>query len=130
VPRDVADDVVWFLRLDERQIDGVRLLAAHGRLSNRTAPMLKSALDALGTAQGGGLVLDLAGIDYISSAGLRAVEHASQHLRAAGGMLVVCGLQAPVRVAFALAGLESQVVIEPSGEVAAARVRDGRGAKG
>ena len=108
----------------------MRLLAAHGRLSNRTAPALKSALDALGDAQGAGFVLDLAGVDYISSAGLRAVEHASQRLRVTGGMLVVCGLQEPVRVAFALAGLESQVVIEPSGEVAAARVRQGREAKG
>jgi anti-anti-sigma factor len=111
-------DVVWYLSLNQSQIDGVALLAAEGRLSNRTTPDLERALSGAIDSAVRGVVLDLSAVDYISSAGFRTLESAAARLAAGGRALVVCGLQDAVSVAFALAGVSAQVVIEPSRDLA------------
>ena len=62
------------------------------------------------------MVLDLSGVDYISSAGLRAVQTAAFRMTASGRALVVCGLREAVSVAFDLAGLTGTVTVEESRE--------------
>lgn len=53
------------------------------------------------------LVLDLAGVDYISSFGLRGLLEVGKHLEAAGGAVHVAGLRPAVRKVFAGSGLAS-----------------------
>jgi anti-sigma B factor antagonist len=50
------------------------------------------------------LVLDLGGVEYLSSAGLRAVLSLGKQTKAAGGKLVLCGIKGTVREIFELAG--------------------------
>ena len=85
-----------------------------GRVSHRTAPDLATALDSATGSPGSGVVLDLSGVDYISSAGLRAVETAASRMKGSGRGLVVCGLRDAVSVAFDLAGLTTAVAVEES----------------
>jgi anti-sigma B factor antagonist len=101
----------------------VTILAVEGRVSHRTAADLERALAAASESTDRGVVVDFSGVDYISSAGLRALERASAHLTAAGRRLVVCALQDPVRAALTLAGLEAQIPTEPSRDLAQARVQ-------
>jgi anti-anti-sigma factor len=111
-------DAAWYLNITQERALGVSLLTVVGRVSHRTAPDLATALDSAAGSPGGGLVLDLTGVDYISSAGLRAVETAAARMRASGRGLVVCGLRDAVSVAFDLAGLTSAVAVEESREQA------------
>ena len=67
------------------------------------------------------MVVDLSGVDYISSAGLRAVEAAASRMSASGRGLVVSGLRDAVSVAFDLAGLTGVVTIEETREQAIAK---------
>jgi anti-anti-sigma factor len=94
----------WELRvtLEETQ-DSVRI-AAHGRLSAATAPRLVEALAAAIEAGKRRILLDLNGLDYISSAGILAIQAAAARAETEGGALTVENAQPAVRVALDLAG--------------------------
>lgn len=64
----------------ERRADGS--LAVAGRLDAAQAPKLQAALDALG----GATRLDLAKLEYVSSAGLGVLLKTQKRLGAAGGL--------------------------------------------
>lgn len=53
------------------------------------------------------LVIDLAQLDYISSAGLRVLIVAGKRLSGANGKIVLCSLKDPVREVFDIAGFSS-----------------------
>jgi len=97
------------------------VLTAAGRVSSLTCHRLETSLAIALDSPARGAVLDLAGVDYISSAGLRAVESASARLEAVGRRLVVCGVKDAVGVAFDLAGLGTSLAMEPSRERAVER---------
>jgi anti-anti-sigma factor len=112
------DAVVWYLRVAQERTKSVIVLTASGRVSSLTVGQLKRALAAAAAESVGGVVLDLSGVDYISSPGLRAVEETSNRLAADGRRLVLCGVIDAVRLALGLAGLESALTIEASRESA------------
>ena len=114
------DAVVWYLRIEHQKANTVNVLTVTGRVSSLTAGQLERALgEAIGAS--GGVVLDLTGVDYISSPGLRAVADASTALSKGGRPFVVCGMKDPVSVAFGLGGLGGTLTIEVSREAAVAR---------
>jgi anti-anti-sigma factor len=115
------NDVVWYLKIEHDETEGVRVLTATGRVSSLTVAELEKALGAGGVGPIRGLVLDLSGVDYISSQGIRVLASTATALAEAGRPFVVCGVRDPVGVAFALAGLEPTLAIEPSREAALAR---------
>jgi anti-anti-sigma factor len=115
--------VVWYLRVAQERADGVIVLTISGRVSSLTVGQLEAALGATVADSVRGVVLDLSGVDYMSSPGLRALEKSFILLAAAGRRLVVCGLTDAVRLAFSLAGLESSLSIEVSRESAVSAAR-------
>lgn len=117
------DAVLWYLRIEPDRSSGVSVLTVAGRVSHQTAPDLATALDSATGSPGAGVVLDLSGVDYISSAGLRAVETAAARMSTSGRRLVVCGLRDAVSVAFDLAGLTTTVTVEESREQAIEKAR-------
>ena len=83
----------------------VAVLSVGGRVDHANADQFKAGLGPLlGDCRPGGhqLVLDLGGVEYISSAGLRVLMLAARDARAQGGTLVVCGLQPVVDEIFAI----------------------------
>ena len=72
-----------------KQLNGSALtLALEGRLDTVTSPELDKVLDEnLDGAES--IVLDFAGLDYISSAGLRVLLSAHKAMAGKGGMKVV-----------------------------------------
>jgi anti-anti-sigma factor len=102
--------------------DGVVTLVLAGRLGEASANQLSAALDAAIESRPRGLILDLEQVDYLSSAGLRALDLAGQRLAASGGVLVLCALSEPLRIAFELAGFLTRYPVEPSRELASARL--------
>ena len=88
----------WDLRitLDRRDTDAI--LTLDGRISARTSGQLRDALDACKGLET--VLIDLTGVDYVSSGGVRAFSEA-----AAGQRLVLCAPPGPVRITLELAGL-------------------------
>jgi anti-anti-sigma factor len=85
-----------------------------GRIDHRSAAELEAALLPL-VAQAGAnkspLVLDFAGVDYISSVGLRVLMIAARQMRAAGARLSVAALQSVVAEIFGISRFDKVLVV-------------------
>jgi anti-sigma B factor antagonist len=66
------------------------------------------------------LVVDMARVEYVSSAGLRVLLSAAKKSNAQGGRLVLCGLQPYVLEVFEVAGFTSIFQITPDASAALA----------
>jgi len=80
------------LAVHESDVDGVRLLEVFGELDLASAPRLCAKLDAARAQRIRRLVVDLTGVDFCDSTGLRALMGASTALRHSGGRLAVAVL--------------------------------------
>jgi anti-anti-sigma factor len=115
--------LVWPLSIHAERCDGVLVLAPCGRLGTVSAgDLIEVIVDALGAGERL-LVVDLAGVDYISSAGLLALDAVLGRLHQAGGQLVLASLSEPVRLACDFAGLLPHFDVEPAREAAIERLR-------
>jgi stage II sporulation protein AA (anti-sigma F factor antagonist) len=118
--------LTWPLRLKDGRSGDVVIVELAGRLGQRSTDELSASLTALINDGARRMVLDLGGLDYISSAGLLAIDGARAHLEAVSGVMVLCDLPEPVRIVFDLAGFLAHYAVEPSRERAIATVLDGR----
>jgi anti-anti-sigma factor len=88
----------------ERFADVV-VVAVHGRVDHASAADFQASLEPwLAQCKAGGvaIVLNLAGLEYISSAGLRVFMLAAKRARSAAGRIVVCGLTPVVGEIFSI----------------------------
>lgn len=109
------------MEIQEGRSGDVLVVAPRGRVDSTTSGDLEHRLlDLLGSGQRR-LVLDLAGIEYISSAGLRVLLLVAKRLKTERGDLVLCALTPAVRQVFELAGFLPIFQLEDSREAALAR---------
>ncbi len=104
---------------EDRRNKGL-LVAPIGRIDSNTSGELERAL--LARAVEPRLVVDLSGVEYVSSAGLRVFLMLARNVKASGGTLVLCALSASVRQVFDLAGFTTLFTVEASTEDAFARL--------
>ena len=76
------------MRIDKEREGEKLTLAVIGRLDTTTAPELSAALDA-SLEDVKELILDLGGLEYISSAGLRVLLGAQRRMNKQGSMKLV-----------------------------------------
>ena len=76
-------------------------LAASGEIDAHTAPSLAAAIDAAGPD----VDLDLSGVEFVDSSGLRVLIDARQRLAEAGGGLTIVALSEPVRRLLEISGV-------------------------
>lgn len=74
------------MKINKTQIGTGLTVALEGRLDTMTTPELEAALGALDGVTT--LVIDMAKLNYISSAGLRALLNAQKKMAMDGGMTV------------------------------------------
>ncbi len=86
------------------QRDGITVLAITGSLDALTAGEATRQLAEQVQAGNAKLVVDLTGVDYMSSAGLRAILATMQEARRAGGDLCLTGAASPVKKVLDMAG--------------------------
>lgn len=86
---------------------GIEVFRPVGRLDSATSTDLEGLL--VERLDGGctGIVIDLAELDYISSAGLRVILMVGKRLRGAGGRLVLARMRDSVRDLFEMSGFLS-----------------------
>lgn len=81
----------------------VLVLSPEGRIDHVSSEEFRRALDPLierCSVNGERLVLDLAGVDYVSSAGLRCFMLAEKQAKSQGGTIVVAAMQPVVKEIF------------------------------
>jgi anti-anti-sigma factor len=99
------------------------MIAPRGALDSTTAPAFEQGL--YGHLDGGEsrLVLDLSALEFISSAGLRALLNVAKRCAAVKGRFVVCALPVPLREIFEISGLTTIFEMHPTVDDGLARCR-------
>ena len=90
------------------------LVTVSGRVDSDNASQLEGALKKLVEAEKIKIVLDLKGVDYMSSAGLRAMVSTLKAVKRVNGDLRLCSPSPRVEEVLRLAGLSSIFMIYPS----------------
>lgn len=102
------------MKITTEQSAGKLTLKISGRLDAAAASVLQQALEFEGASA---LAIDLAGCDFVSSAGIRAILQACQKMKGAGGQFEVRNVQPRVREIFELTGLTDMVEIRSRREL-------------
>ncbi len=93
------------MEISTRELKRVQLVSIKGRIDHETAPRLEQVLNELIDAGEYRIVLDRGDVNYISSAGLRALVGARKSVRRWNrGDLRLANLQPMVRETFELVG--------------------------
>ena len=105
------------MHFSSRQFADVVVVAPAGRIDHAAAGELERALTPLLPQAGSGtkgLILDFAGVDYISSIGLRVLMIAAKHARAHASRIAVTTLQPVVAEIFAISRFDNVVEVFPA----------------
>jgi anti-anti-sigma factor len=114
-----ARSMTWDLRFTSNNSNGICVLNVAGRVGAANAPDLEAALEDAARKARHRLVVELSGVDYLSSGGLTALAGTANRCRENGGALILVMVSDPVRITLELAGLLAQIPVEPSIEAAA-----------
>lgn len=109
------------MTIDQSTLDGVTVLAPAGRIDSTTSNRLDDTLRHTVDSGVRDVLVDLSGVDYISSAGLRVFLVLAKRIKDLRGRLVLCGMREPVRQVFQLAGFMPLFVVEPAKSAALSR---------
>ena len=88
------------VEIGERRDGDILILLPTGRIDNDTSPAFQARLLASLTSQGAAVLVDLTRVEYISSAGLRALMMGSRQAKAVNGRLAVAELGPVVKEIF------------------------------
>ncbi len=114
------------MKFEDGVVIGAVVVTAEGRVDASNAPLFDAHCRQVMTAHNRtSLILDLESVEYMSSAGLRAILSLGKHAKSLGGTLVLCGLQGAVREIFDIAGFLGLFPIADTLEKAAGLVSSG-----
>jgi anti-anti-sigma factor len=90
------------------------VLEIKGRIDALTSSKLQEEANSWIDRGEKNLVMDLGGVEYISSAGLRIILMLSRRLNGSGGTIRFCGLRGMVQEVFSISGFNSLFPVFPS----------------
>jgi anti-sigma B factor antagonist len=91
------------MNIELEEMDGVTVATLFGELDGRTAPLVQEKLMALPEPNGKAL-LDMSGVNYISSAGLRALLMLYRRMAANDGRVALVGLAENIKDVMVVTG--------------------------
>lgn len=94
------------MELNQEQVGGVLVIQPEGRLDSVSSPEFEQQVLQL-LEKHGRLIIRFAGLQYISSAGLRVLLSAAKQVRRQQGRLVLCEIDGPIREVFEISGFLS-----------------------
>ncbi len=95
------------MTFETRQEAGWTVVTLVGRLDATSSVELDRRGQELVTSGATRIVLELSGLDYVSSAGLRSVLTTAKSAQAAGGKLAIAGMQGVTKEVFSISGFDS-----------------------
>jgi anti-anti-sigma factor len=110
------------MQLSLEEVAGVTIVLAAGRLDFAAAQPFQVQVEAAIAAAGKGVVVDLAPLEYVSSAGLRAFLVGAKAAKAKGVGFAVCNLRPEVQEVFDLTGFGKVVGVHAERTAAIAAV--------
>lgn len=106
------------MNIQTRDEGKTTVVSITGKIDAMTAPAFETALiDLIGQGHLS-LALDLGGVEYISSAGLRVILASAKSLKDKDGLLLLANPRGPVKEVFDISGFGSVFNIHDSVEAA------------
>ena len=102
---------------------GILTLTMSGRLDADTTERFGEVLNGCIEKGDHKIILDIAGVDYVSSVGLRALMVGAKRVSPLGGKIVICAPHARVLKLLELAGFTSILTIANTRDEALERLR-------
>lgn len=106
--------------IEEQKQGSLVIVSPTGRVDGYTAPELEKCFSAIVERGDNRILLDCAGMIYISSAGLRSVLVGSRKCQQAGGKLTICALQPDCRSVMEASGFATIIPCYDNREAALA----------
>lgn len=104
------------MKIEIKDAGKVTLVVISGRMDAVTTPEYEKQLEPLLQGEAGQLLVDFGQLEYISSAGLRALLATGKRLKGKGGELLFCNLAGAVKEVFEISGFNSIFRIFDSAE--------------
>jgi anti-sigma B factor antagonist len=108
------------LSIETDNTQSVPIMKVIGRVDSDSAPELDDALTKLLQDNKNKIILNLKGVEYMSSAGLRAVVKAFQSAKKSGGDVRLASVSDPVEVVLRTVGMMQMLRMYPTDEEAMA----------
>jgi len=99
------------MEVNEESVGDVYVVTARGRLDANASGPFGQRLQTLISPERPKLLLDFAGIEFVTSAGLRVVLAALKKVKSIKGVFAICGVQEPVREVLEITGLNGMMDI-------------------
>ena len=97
----------------EERHGSVCVVTLRGRLDVATSAAFAERVDRLIAGSQPRLLVDLSGVDFVSSAGLRVILAVMKKVKAANGIFALCAVRAPVREVLDMTGFTPLIEIHP-----------------
>jgi anti-anti-sigma factor len=94
------------MELTKRVLDNTLVVDMAGSLDTQTAGSAMDALQVHLDARPENLLINLAGLEFVSSSGLRVILRAAKQVRANGGNMKLCGAQGMVKEVLEISGFD------------------------
>jgi len=102
------------MNIVESEKNNITILSVSGRMDATTAPQFNEACQNVLSSGKKSVIVDLGGLEYISSAGLRSILVMGKSCKSAQANLAFCSMQNMVADMFKLSGFISILKVYPS----------------
>ncbi len=102
------------MEINSSEMKRVQLFEVIGRVDSNNAAELGAALDGVVDDGKNNVVLDLSGVEYMSSAGLREMVRVLKRVKRSGGDLRIASPSDRVKEVLELAGLDTIFEVYPT----------------
>lgn len=110
------------MNIGEEKSDSVVIVAIEGRVDGTTAPELENRISEIVNRGDANVLLDCAGMTYVSSAGLRIFLTGARKCQQGGGKLTICSLQPDCKSVIETSGFHTVIDCHDTREAALAAV--------
>ncbi len=101
------------MEIDEESVGDICVVTARGRLDGNASGPFGERVQKLIGADRPKLLLDFAGVDFVTSAGLRVVLMILKRVKAGNGVFALCGVQPSVREVLDITGFTAMLDVHP-----------------
>jgi anti-anti-sigma factor len=102
------------MEISEEHVGDTCVVTAKGRLDGGASAAFAERIGGLISDPNPKLLIDFAGVDFVTSAGLRAVLLLVKKVKAAGGTFALCSVQDSVREVLDITGFTGMLSIHPA----------------
>ena len=102
------------LTIQAKREGGTLTAATEGRIDGANARLFLEALEGAIEDSDTAVLLDLSGLAYISSAGLRVILQTAKALRTQEAQFALCSAKGPIREVFEISGIDQIISIHDS----------------